>query len=327
MGILRALFAGAVVAFASWGAAQDSPSFDNLKRTAGYEEFSLKITKSNRMTRRFFELGEMPVPSTADKDVTETYVLRVKGNRARTDQMRGTSPGQSHFIGIFDGKKTLKYDVAKTSPQGRPLLRGAEDDHNALEWTFWRALGRDDETLRFWWDSPVRIESVTEGNGVLTLREKSEGQKLIRYNLTTPHSYLGESFTNAAGKASDEIIVTKRFADGFPQEVKLTRMILGKPAIWTTWTVTERVPGPVDDSLFSVTPATGSNISRNDEDWTYLVEADGSRSKYAHITTGRPVGLLDRFGVVVIAGAGVSCTGLLLLAHRRTKRRASSISP
>ncbi|MER3496203.1 MAG: hypothetical protein C4320_05025 [Armatimonadota bacterium] len=71
-----------------------------------------------------------------------------------------------------------------------------------------------------------------------------------------------------------------------------------------------------------MTPAAGSIISRNGEDWTYIVNAHGWRSKYASISTGRPIGLLDRLGVFLVAGAGVSCTGLLFLAYRRTNRRS-----
>lgn len=321
--ISRLLLASVVTAVASFCGARDPALLRKLQKTEGYEQFVLRVKKTDHTTKRFFELYETPAPPIAGKDIVERYVLIVKDNKARTDQIRGKEADPIHYTTIFDGEKTLRYRVAKTLPGDRKVIRATEDSKNMLEWSFWRALARDEATLRYRWKIPPTAEKIAEENSQIVLRIHGEGDTTIRYDAKPPYSYLGELHTNAAGKMGREIIVTKRFTDGFPQEVKMTSTILNEPVGWTIYTIIERRPGLVNDALFKVTPAAGSFISRNDEDWIYIVGADGERSKFAHVSTGRPVGFLARLGVVLVAGAGASCTGLLFLAYRRTHRRAS----
>ncbi|MER3496202.1 MAG: hypothetical protein C4320_05020 [Armatimonadota bacterium] len=80
----------------------------------------------------------------------------------------------------------------------------------------------------------MRIKSIEEKGDVIIVREEAKGEVSIRCSAKPPYLYLGQTMINAARKASQELVVTKRFADGFPREIKSTSTYLGTPAVWVT---------------------------------------------------------------------------------------------
>ncbi len=266
--------------------AQSPELLKRIARAPSYEEFSLGIKEVSHRSRRFFELyGETPPPADADLDVSQSYRLFVRGNAARMETWVG-GPGGTLYTAVFDGEKTLDFRLLKTLPNGGTVLDATEERRNGLAWGAWHAFGRDDATLRPWWQIPRAIRSAVQKNGEIVVRWNAPGVSLIRLGAKPPYAYRGETYVNKAGKAGHEIVVTKRFSDGFPKEIRTTTTILGERVAWTTHTVAERKPGPLDPALFRVVPAPGSRIVDNAADAIYRIGPDGERTKIGRVSGG-----------------------------------------
>lgn len=148
--ILRVLAVVLGASLGTVGSAQGPGVPDFLKRTQGYERFTVRVETADVHTKAYYEAWDSPVPDGAGREMKGKWLLRVKGNKARADYVVGGGPSATPYVQIYDGQKTIDFYISKSKVGGKELMRASEDDKNTVRGNTWRAFGRDESTARFW---------------------------------------------------------------------------------------------------------------------------------------------------------------------------------